>query len=201
MNSIFITGTDTGVGKTYVTVQLIKQLNKLGFKTLGIKPIASGCELNEKNEWANADALALQEASSIKQPYSIVNPIALKEAIAPHLAAEKENKQLSVLDTLNRILSSIQSHADIHFIEGVGGWAVPLNHNELLSDMVKQLNIPVILVVGIRLGCLNHAILTSRNIQEMNIPFIGWIANCIDPDMLEIDANINTLKKFIPVPC
>ncbi len=201
MKSIFITGTDTGVGKTYVTVQLIKQFNKMGISTFGMKPLASGCKLNEFNERVNEDALALQAVSSIKKAYSLINPIVLEKPIAPHLAAAYENKILSIKEIINKIHFSLQSPAEINFIEGIGGWAVPINDSELLSDLVKKLNIPVILVVAIRLGCLNHAILTSKSIQMMNVPFIGWIANCMDPNMLEIEKNIHTLKHFIPAPC
>lgn len=147
MKAVFITGTDTGVGKTFVSTLLLKEYNALGFQTCAIKPIASGCKVNAYNELVNDDALALISVSSIKRPYNQVNPIALKEPIAPHLAAENENIQLTSLEIQQSILRLIPSQADITVIEGAGGWSVPLNDTELYSDVVRELKLPVILVV------------------------------------------------------
>lgn len=201
VNSIFITGTDTDVGKTYVAVSLIEQFNEKGYKTFGIKPIASGCWVDGKGKLFNEDALLLQKASSIQGSYDLVNPIAFKEPIAPHLAANKSGITLSAKYVANKLCQSIQQHADINIIEGVGGWAVPLNDHELVADVVCSLKIPCILVVGIKLGCLNHAILTSQNMILRQVPFIGWIGNCIDPDVLEIRGNIESLTASIAAPC
>lgn len=200
MKSIFITGTDTGVGKTHVAVTLIRHLNQYGLSTFGIKPIASGCEYDNNGQMISADALALQVESSIKQPYHIVNPIALAEPIAPHLAAKNAGIKLSVKDAIKKITSSIQLQADINIIEGIGGWLVPLNQNELFSDIISALNIPVILVVSVKLGCLNHAILTSNSIKHAELPFIGWVANCVEPYTNISQENIDTLINWLPVP-
>jgi dethiobiotin synthetase len=201
VNAFFVTGTDTGVGKTFVSTLLLEEYNALGFKTFAIKPIASGCVSNADGELVNDDALALIEASSIKRPYNQVNPIALKEAIAPHLAAERENVQISSLEIQQSILNLIPSEADVTVIEGAGGWSVPLNDTELYSDVVCQLKLPVILVVGIKLGCLNHALLTYENIIRSKIPFVGWVADCLEQDMPAMNENIQTLKKWIKQPC
>lgn len=200
MNSVFITGTDTGVGKTHVAASLIQQYNNEGYQTFGIKPIASGCSLNAEGQLVNDDALILQKMASIKRPYNIVNPLAFKEPIAPHLAANIAGVQLSVSSVVEAISQSIQSDADVNIIEGVGGWSVPLNDYELVSEVVKALEIPTILVVGIKLGCLNHAILTAKSIEKMGVPFVGWIANCIDPETLVADELVETLKKWLPGP-
>lgn len=201
MNRIFITGTDTGVGKTYVTCTLLQALNAQNYKTLGLKPIASGCSLNQRGKLINDDAVALQKAASVKCPYEYINPIPLAHPIAPHLAAEQAQTILSVSQVKNKISRSLEIEADFQLIEGVGGWAVPLNGHELLSDLVAALKLPVILVVGIKLGCLNHALLTYQRMRDTQVPIIGWIANCIDPGALAIQENIDTLKQWINVPC
>ncbi len=201
MKPIFITGTDTDIGKTYVSSLLLKQFNAAGYKTFGIKPIASGCQYNDENILQNDDALTLQKAASLFRPYSIVNPISLKDSVAPHLAAVNMGLKLTKDNVKKNILSSLQSEVDINLIEGVGGWAVPLNDDELFSEVIAELNIPVILVVGIKLGCLNHAILTYQSIMQMNVPFIGWIANCLVPETLLPEENIATLKQWIKQPC
>ncbi len=200
-NSVFITGTDTGIGKTTVTVALLRQLNSLGYKTFGLKPIATGCYYNRAGELVNEDALALQEASSVKRNYKVINPISFQEPIAPHIAAKKKGDLLTVNSLVNIINESIQTEAFINIIEGVGGWSVPINEMECMSDVVRTLQLPVILVVGIRLGCINHAILTAQNMMYTKIPLIGWVANCIDDTMLEKDENIATLARWMPVPC
>lgn len=200
MKAIFITGTDTDVGKTFVSSLLLQRLNQSGYKTFAIKPIASGCHYNN-HVLENQDALILQEQASLKLDYDVVNPIAYDDPIAPHIAAEKNGQMLSGDLLRKTLLSSIQPNVDINLIEGVGGWAVPLNSNELLSDVVCSLNIPVILVVGMKLGCLNHAILTYQHCMQMNVPFLGWVANCVALDMRALEDNIKTLKTWIKAPC
>ncbi len=199
--SIFITGTDTSVGKTYVTLDLINSLNLKGYKTFGIKPVASGCKKNRDGSLQNEDALRIQKTSSLYKPYNIVNPIALQKPIAPSIAASSSKIELSVTYIIEKILSSIQETADINLIEGIGGWAVPINDSETFAEVISILKIPTILVVGIKLGCLNHAILTSDSIRKMRVPFIGWIANCLEKNTLAIEQNISTLKKWLPTPC
>lgn len=201
MKTIFITGTDTGIGKTQISIGLLNRFNETGYSTFGMKPIASGCEWNAENQLVNQDALALQATSSIKMPYQNVNPIALPEPIAPHLAAQKVGVNLSVKRVAEVISKSLVPSAYINIIEGVGGWSVPLNNQELFSDVIAHLKIPTILVVGIKLGCINHALLTSRSIIEMRVPFLGWIANCIEPEVQFAQENIEALSSLIPRPC
>jgi dethiobiotin synthetase len=144
------------------------------------------------------DALKLQQASSIKLDYDFINPHAYEPAIAPHIAARNS---LNV-QTLNRSCHySMHYPADICLIEGVGGWYVPLNQHETMSDFVISNQLPVILVAGIRLGCLNHALLTVRAMQQDGAKLIGWVANCVDGDMLHADENITTLQHWLPIPC
>ena len=200
-NTIFITGTDTDVGKTFVSCLILRAINSLGLKTFGLKPIASGCEENNVGELVNQDALLLQCNASIKKTYEIVNPISFKNPIAPHIAANETNMKLTKEMVCQAIIRSIQNGADINLIEGVGGWAVPLNNIELFSDVVIELKIPVILVVGIKLGCLNHALLTYHNMLARGGELIGWVANCLDPYTLSIKENIETLKNWIAAPC
>lgn len=200
-NTIFITGTDTDVGKTFVSCLLLKAFNESGLKTFGLKPIASGSEENAHGELVNQDALLLQCNASIKKNYKTVNPISFKKPIAPHIAAIESNIKLSREMICQVIINSIQNKADINLIEGVGGWAVPLNNIELFADVVIELKIPIILVVGIKLGCLNHALLTYHNMLARGAEVIGWVANCLLPDALSIKENIETLKNWIAAPC
>lgn len=201
MKSISITGTDTGVGKTYFTVSLIQRLNNEGYKTFGLKPIATGCHYDGGGSLVNSDALAIQKAASIKKEYKVVNPIVFQKPIAPHIAAKEVGEELSVKTLTNIINRSVQKEADFNIIEGVGGWEVPLNNEELMSDVVSALNIPVILVVGIRLGCINHAILSYEAIKNSNVRLLGWVANCLDNGMLGVEENIEAIKNWIDVPC
>jgi dethiobiotin synthetase len=200
-NTFFITGTDTDVGKTFVTCLLLQEFGAQGLTTFAQKPIASGAEVDALGELKNADALALQKFSSVKCSYHEVNPIVFSAPIAPHIAAANNSVTLTAKLVQEKICSSMQKTADINLIEGVGGWAVPLNNNELFSDAIVALQIPVVLVVGVKLGCLNHAILTSQNIISRNAPFIGWIANCLDANVLAMHENIQALQKWIPRPC
>jgi dethiobiotin synthetase len=200
-DTVFITGTDTDVGKTFVSCLCLQGLNDFGLKTFAQKPIASGAVADEFGQLRNADALALQQCSSVKRAYSIVNPIVYAAPIAPHIAALHRGENITAALVQEKIISSMQRCADINLIEGVGGWAVPLNNNELLADVIVTLQIPIVLVVGIKLGCLNHAILTSQNIIARNVPFVGWIANCIDANVLAAQANIQTLQSWIARPC
>lgn len=193
---IFITGTDTNAGKTFVSTQLLQTWNQEGFSTLGIKPLASGCNHQSKNE----DALLLQQASSIKLDYPFINPIALKKPIAPHIAAKSENINLSVKHLTELCQPAFLYPADICLIEGVGGWHVPLNNHETMADFVRVNQFEVILIVGMRLGCLNHAILTEKAMRADNIKLIGWIANLMDPSFEHAEENIAALKTHLLSP-
>jgi len=203
MRTIFITGTDTGVGKTYVTERLLKQYRSLGYRVLGLKPLASGCSKNQQAELVNDDALILQAASSIQLPYSLINPFSFEPAIAPHIASELLGDPLTkknVLLTLKNIfqeLEKITPPIDLVFIEGAGGWHLPLNHSELMSEVITELKIPVVLVVAMKLGCLNHALLTHRAIQNSGAEFLGWVPNSWAEEMHYLTKNIETLESFM----
>lgn len=199
MNSFFITGTDTDAGKTHVTSLLLKLLAQHKKRAIGFKPIASGCEM-AFDQLVNADALMLMESATVSAKYDIINPFAFAPPIAPHIAAQKAGITLSV-DKLSAAYQVIkQQDADYLLTEGAGGWALPINNNEYLYDWVKAEKMPVILVVGIKLGCINHALLTAAHMQSMGINCIGWIANQVDAQMDEYQANIDSLKQRLAFP-
>jgi dethiobiotin synthetase len=200
IRQFFITGTDTGIGKTYISVGLLKAFNHLGYTTLGIKPIASGC-IRHANQLRNEDALALQQASSIKLDYNYINPFAFEPAIAPHIAAARSNAPLMKMDILEKTHYALNYPADVNIIEGVGGWYVPLNQHETMADWVISLKLPVILVVGIRLGCLNHTLLTYQAIRGEGLSLVGWVANSPQPEGTETMEMVETLKTRLHAPC
>lgn len=197
---IFITGTDTGVGKTRVSVALLRKLNSLSLSTIGMKPIASGC-IFKNGSWYNDDALALQREASVPLDYSLINPFALQKAVAPHIAGELSGISLSKQPIIERMQALFQYSADVYIIEGAGGWSVPLNETELFSEVVAALEIPVVLVVGLRLGCLNHALLTIAAIRQAKAYLIGWVGNSIDLEMECPRENVRTLQRWISAPC
>ncbi|WP_337840148.1 dethiobiotin synthase [Rheinheimera sp.] len=194
---IFVTGTDTDAGKTYCTTALLGGLQQRQLKALGLKPFAAG--VNSQGQ--NTDALALQQASTVPLSYHEVNPVCLPEAIAPHLAAAHLGQQLSKKQLTDAVARVDAYQADLMLIEGAGGWMLPVTADACLSDWVAAQGWPVILVVGMKLGCLNHALLTVNALQQAGVPLLGWIANCIDPDMLCLDENIATLQQRILAPC
>jgi len=195
----FITGTDTGIGKTTVASALISHLAQAGLTVAGMKPVASGCQ-QIQGQWQNDDALTLMAASGVATTYTVVNPFAYGPAIAPHLAAQHDNRPVEI-SVIKKNFNHLRSVADLVIVEGAGGWLTPINENHSMSDIVLALELPVILVVGMRLGCLNHALLTARAILEQGSILSGWVANGIDPDFDENSANIATLNNMIPAPC
>ncbi len=194
----FITGTDTGVGKTVITVALMEWLKQQGKTVIGMKPIAAGCEW-QGERWVNDDALQLQQHSSVKLPYETVNPYAFKKPISPHLAAEADGELISI-ERLKRESQLLEQQADCLVVEGAGGWEVPLNRQERIADLAKAINYPVILVVGLRLGCINHALLSIAAIEQSGLKCAGWIANQVDPDMAYLEENRETLQQNIKAP-
>jgi dethiobiotin synthetase len=200
---IFVTGTDTGVGKTTISVGLLKAFNQVkpAWATVGLKPIASGADRIEGFLY-NEDGLSLQAASSKKLPYLVVNPFVFEAPVAPHIAARQAGSELR-LNTLLNVLNDIFQNfpADVYIVEGAGGWHVPLNDHELYSSVVQALQLPVILVIGMKLGCLNHSLLTENAILSSGVPLIGWIANMIDPHMPVYAENLGTLRTFLKSPC
>ncbi len=197
---IFIAGTDTAVGKTYCCVGLLRAFASQGYSTLGLKLIASGCEKNEAGALRNDDALQLIDAASEKLAYAMINPYALEEPIAPHLAAKKSNLHLSAAEMIKHSRSIFKKNIDIILLEGAGGLKVPLNDTETYADYIQQLKLPVILIVGMRLGCINHTLLTAAVMQQMGIPLLGWFANEINTDMPMFAENIDTIHQFMSAP-
>jgi dethiobiotin synthetase len=195
----FITGTDTDVGKTICTRALLQAAHKQNKSTLAYKPISAGCEETEFG-LRNSDALILKQHSTIDVNYDAVNPIAFKQPIAPHIAA-LENNQMIDLALIDQGLNFLQKQqAQYLFVEGAGGWHLPINHKQLFSEWVIEKKLPVIVVVGLKLGCLNHALLTVKSIQQSGLIIAGWIANHLQPNMPYVDQNVDTLKSFIDAP-
>jgi dethiobiotin synthetase len=193
--SYFITGTDTGVGKTLVSCALLKAFAAQGKRVAGFKPVAAGCDEDDRNE----DAKQLRAASSIQTTYGQTNPYCFPHAIAPHLAARHAGARID----FSRILASYRELAgqvDEVIVEGVGGFCVPLNEKQDSVDLAKEIELPVILVVGMRLGCLNHALLTLRAIADYQLECAGWVANVLDVDMPALQENIEALRERIAAP-
>ncbi len=198
MPGFFVTGTDTGVGKTYVSAQLLRALRAQGLHALAMKPIASGA-IETAEGLRNDDAVCLQQAASENVAYEIINPFVFAPAIAPSIAASL----LSVEIDPNQILDcyrQLQARAQLVLVEGVGGWRVPLSDELQTVDLVRRLGLSVIMVVGLRLGCINHAILTAEAIQRDGLRLFGWYANIIEPKLEYQDENIATLSRAISAP-
>ena len=194
----FITGTDTGVGKTLICCALLHRFAAAGKTVIGMKPVACGAARRAAG-LINDDVAALRAASNVDAPLALVNPYCFGPPIAPHLAAE----QAGVVIELQIILDSyrdLSATADIVIVEGVGGFRVPLNRGEDTADLALRLGLPVILVVGIRLGCLNHALLTAHAIRGHGLTLAGWIANRIDPAMAAAGRNVAALAERLPAP-
>jgi dethiobiotin synthetase len=197
---LFITGTDTDVGKTVVACGFLAAANQQGLRTAAIKPVAAGCEVTEQG-MTNTDALQLQAAASHKLAYQQINPIALEPAIAPHIAAAEAGVRMSASRLVGYCRGVSLMPVDMVVIEGAGGWRVPINSRETLADVARELECAVIVVVGMRLGCLNHALLTMEAIRGDGLRIAGWVANILDPEMPRLQENIDTLKQCINEPC
>ena len=189
----FITGTDTGVGKTRVACKLIRDYIAQGYKVIGMKPVAAGTEL-VNGAWVNDDVLKLEAASNVKAPRALVNPYSFNEAIAPHIAAEKAGVEIDI-KVIQQAFKKLADMADVVIVEGAGGFLVPLNDTETMADLAIALNIPIILVVGMKLGCINHTLLTIEAIGVRNLSLHGWVANKIVPDMPYCDENIAAITQ------
>jgi dethiobiotin synthetase len=200
MHSWFVTGTDTEIGKTRASCDLVRYLAGRGQRVAVAKPIASGCEQTAAG-LRNEDALALQAASNLELPYELVNPYRFEPPIAPHLAAAAAQTRID-LDKAAAIRGALHgAHAaDWLIAEGAGGWNVPLDGERLLRELAGAFTQQVLLVVGMRLGCINHALLSARQILADGFELVGWVANHVDPNMLEQEGNLATLDHFMPAP-
>lgn len=194
----FITGIDTGVGKTIVAAALVRGLVALGLRVAVMKPVASGSE-HTPHGLRNDDALTLMAASNIGAPYERVNPYCFEPAISPHIAAEDV---CVTVDTghIRRHFDALAASADLVVVEGAGGWLVPLGPGTSIKDIATTLDLPVVLVVGLRLGCINHALLTKLAIESHGATLAGWIANTLDPAMARQKENLETLIRLIGEP-
>ncbi|NMG30993.1 dethiobiotin synthase [Aromatoleum evansii] len=194
----FLTGTDTEIGKTFVTCALLHAARAAGHQAVGMKPIAAGADLVD-GERVNEDAARIRAAGSFDPGLQLLNPYCLTSPIAPHIAAAEEGVRLEPARIL-RAFEELAVRADVVIVEGVGGFRVPLDERYDTADLAVDFALPVILVVGMRLGCINHALLTVEALAARGLQLAGWIANRVDPAMLRFDENLAALKARIPAP-
>ncbi|MGH8754097.1 MAG: dethiobiotin synthase [Burkholderiales bacterium] len=194
----FVTGTDTGVGKTMVACALLYAFARQGKSVVGMKPVTAGCEETPEG-LRNNDVEQLIAASTIKAPRHMVNPYSLIPSIAPHIAAQQAGIEIK-LAVIKTAFEQLRKTAEVVVVEGVGGFKVPLNSRQDSADLAGLLGVPVILVVGMRLGCLNHALLTSDAIEARGLKLAGWVANCIDPHMAALQENLRALEERLGGP-
>ena len=192
----FVTGTDTEVGKTAISCALLKAAEAQGLRTAAVKPVAAGCDAQGHND----DALQLMECMTESMDYAQVNPVALRAAIAPHIAAEQEGRRMQAARIAGLCRGVMLGGADFTLIEGAGGWRVPINPRETLADVAVHLQLGVILVVGMRLGCINHALLSAEAIRRDGLTLVGWVANQPGERMTCHDENLDTLRNLLPAP-
>lgn len=199
--SFFVTGTDTGVGKTLVSAAILEAAASLGKRTLAMKPVASGCD-ETADGLRNEDALILMEAMTEPLAYEQVNPVALKPAIAPHVAAVQAGRQVMAERLVGYCRGLQMRSADLLLVEGAGGWRVPLNDRETYAAMPVALNMPVILVVPLRLGCINHALLTAEAIRRDGLQLTGWVANRPVKEAMDCEQEtLDYLVNHLAAPC
>jgi dethiobiotin synthetase len=196
---LYVTGTDTGIGKTVASCALLHALRMHGRTAVGMKPVASGCE-RVGGAWRNADALALIEAGSERFDYSLHNPYALPAATAPQLAARAAAMTVTLAPMLDAY-RRLAAQADSVVVEGVGGWAAPLADGLDQAELVRALDLPVVLVVGLRLGCLSHARLSARAIEGDGCRLLGWIGSAVDPVLERSESYQQLLRDALPAPC
>lgn len=197
-HSCFITGTDTGVGKTLVAAALVRAMAATGARVSGMKPVAAGAQWQD-GAWRNEDVDALFAAGNAGTTREEICPCLLPDAMAPHIAAERAGVRIRIAD-LASAYHRLAAQIDAVVVEGVGGFCVPLGDDGGTADLARTLALPVVLVVGIRLGCLNHAALTAEAVAARGLRLVAWVANIIDPQMAEIDRNLEALDRLIPAP-
>jgi len=195
---IFITGTDTGIGKTWFSQALVQALGNSGHRVAAMKPVASGAT-KKNGQLYNDDALMLQQAANVEAPYERVNPYCFEAATAPHLAALDNGVSID-LQTIASSADELAQQSEWLIIEGVGGVMVPLNEHQDVGDLIATLECSVILVVGIRLGCINHARLSVRALTDAGFNCLGWVANCIDAGMPKLSETLATLQSGLSIP-
>lgn len=194
----FVTGTDTGVGKTLVAEALLAALAAAGRRAVGMKPVASGCEV-VGGALRSDDAMRLAAAGILKVSYDFINPFAYAPPVAPHLAARAEDRPID-LDLIERRYRALARDAEAVVVEGIGGWRVPVDDTRTMADLARRLGLPVLLVVGVRLGCLNHALLTAEAVVRDGCRLAGWVANRVDPAMVWVEATEDALAARLGPP-
>lgn len=194
-HAFFVTGTDTGAGKTHVTCALLHATRQAGLTAVGMKPIAAGVE----DDGRNGDVTQLLAASSFQPPLALINPYLFIPPISPHIAAREAGRPID-LAVIKQAFAELCEQADVVWVEGVGGFRVPLDEQTDAADLALDLALPLILVVGMRLGCINHALLTVEAIQARGMHLAGWVANRIEPAMARFEANLETLCARLDAP-
>jgi dethiobiotin synthetase len=198
MIGCFVTGTDTGVGKTLVSAGLLHALAVHHRRVVGMKPVAAGV-VPWGDDWASEDVIALRAASTLAVPPALDNPVLLLDPLSPHIAAARAGVQIDIA-AIVRSYQALAAQADAVVVEGAGGFHVPLSDTQTGADLAQALALPVVLVVGLRLGCLNHALLTAEAIRARGLALAGWVANRIDPEMNAVDENIAYLRARLAAP-
>lgn len=196
--AVFVTGTDTEIGKTVVSVMLMRALVGRGCRVAGMKPVASGCQATSAGLRSD-DAQKLEAASNVQASYTEVNPYAFEPAVAPHLAARESGVDIDFA-RIKRLFKGLADRSDWVVVEGVGGWRVPLGRDRDVADLAAMLDIPVVLVVGVRLGCINHALLSAESIRRDGCTLAAWVANTCEPGGARVRQNIETLDRLLRVP-
>jgi dethiobiotin synthetase len=198
MSSCFVTGTDTGVGKTLVSAAIVRAWVRRGATAVGMKPVAAGAAWDGAR-MRNDDLDQLAAAGNVTVPAELRCPFLFEEAIAPHIAAARAGRRIDPARIL-RAYRALRERAEVVVVEGVGGFRVPLAPGYDTADLAREFALPVVLVVGVRLGCLNHAALTGEAIRARGLVLCGWVANVIDPRMSQVEANIEALARILPAP-
>ena len=200
MIGCFVTGTDTGVGKTLASCALLHALAQHHPRVVGMKAVAAGAEqAPDGTGWANEDTLALRAASTLAVPPALDNPVLLPDPMSPHIAAQRAGCEVTLAPILNAY-RQLAAQADAVVVEGAGGWMVPLSETLNIADLAVALQLPVVLVVGLKLGCLNHAMLSANAIRASGLPLVGWIASRVEPDMLVPEENMDWLRRNLGAP-
>lgn len=191
----FLTGTDTDIGKTFVTCALLHRAKQTGLRAVGLKPVAAGTDSAGNND----DVVKICAASGLQLPAEIVNPYCFSPAIAPHIAAAEAGIDID-FKRIAETVSTARKQADLVIVEGAGGFCVPFGVDRNGADLAARLKLPVILVVGMRLGCLNHALLSAEAIAARGLIIAGWVANCLNPEMARLAENLATLEEQLLAP-